>query len=302
MQVAITGGTGYIGRHLVEALLARGDDPVVISRSPGNPWSPGRVTVVRGDPRQPGAWQDAVARADGVVNLAGAPIVEPPKRWTKRRKDLLWESRVATTLNVVAAIRDAARPPRVLVSGSAIGYYGPRGDDDVDERASAGQDFLGRLASAWEAAAGEAAGATRLTVVRTGLVLGPASPFLQPMVPLFRLGLGFWWGDGSQWLSWVHIADEIGMILHLLDREGLAGPFNLTAPHPVTVKEFAKTLGRAVHRPVWLPVPALPLRLALGEAADALLSLQRVIPRRAIETGYAFRFPRIEEALHAALA
>lgn len=296
MQVLLTGGTGFIGTHVVRALAARGDRCVVISRSGSDPWRDDRVRVVRADPTRPGPWQEEVAAAAAVVNLAGAPIVEPPKRWTDERKRALRASRVETTRQIVAAIRAAPTAPRALVSASAIGYYGGRGDAVVDETTPAGDDFLARLAADWEAAALEAADVTRVALTRTGMVLGAGGGALAPLLPLFKLGLGGPWGDGTQWWSWIHLADEVGLICFLLDGD-LAGPVNLTAPSPVTVREFAQTLGRVLGRPAVLRVPAPLLRLALGEAADALLELQRVVPRRAIEAGYRFQFPEIEGAL-----
>ncbi len=296
MKVFLTGGTGFIGRHLVDALTARGDECVVVSRSATDTWRRTTVRVVRGDPKEAGDWQRELHGADAVVNLAGEIIVDPPKRWTAARKARLRASRIETTRRVVEAIGRAAAPPRVLLSGSGVGYYGPRGDDVVDERAPPGDDFLARLGVDWEAAAQPATALCRVAYLRTAPVLGLGGGPLRPMLPIFKLGLGGPWGDGRQWWSWIHLADHVGLTLHLLDHD-VRGPVNLTAPHPVTVTEFATALGRALHRPAVLRVPGFALRLALGEAATALLDLQRVVPRRALEAGYAFRFSRVEEAL-----
>jgi len=296
MRVFVVGGTGFIGRHLVESLAGRGDECVVLSRGSSDPWGSPRVRLIVGDPTRPGDWQGEVAVADAVINLAGTRIVDPLSRWTDARKRLLTSSRVETTSNVVAAIQAAPSPPSAFLSASAIGYYGARGDAVVDEEEPPGEDFLAALALAWERAALEAEGTTRVTLLRTGLVLGRGGGVLDTLMPLFRMGLGGPWGSGRQWWSWIHLADEVGIILHALD-QGLRGAFNLTAPNPVTVAQFATALGRALERPAILPAPGFALRLALGEAADALLDLQRVVPRRALEAGYAFRFPEIDGAL-----
>lgn len=300
MRIFLTGGTGYIGRHVVAALRTRGDTCIVVSRSDHSPWIDSGVHLVRGNPTLAGTWQAELDGCDAVINLAGAPIVEPPKRWTDARKRVLRDSRVETTRRVVEGMRQASRPPRTLVSASAIGYYGGRGDTRLDESASPGTDFLGKLSVDWEGAAQAAEPPARVAVIRTGMVLGPGAPVLAPMVPLFKLGLGGWWGRGDEWWSWIHIADEVGLILHLLDHD-LRGAFNLTAPNPVTVKQFAKTLGRVLRRPVLVGAPGWLVRLGLGEAADALLHLQRVVPHRAVESGYVFRYAELEPALRDAL-
>lgn len=296
MRVFLTGGTGFIGTHVVHALLARGDDCVVVSRSGRNPWQHERARVIQSDPTKPGDWQHDAAAADIIVNLAGHRIVEPPHRWTEERKALIRRSRIETTRQCVAAMRAASTVPRALVSASAIGYYGDRGDEVLDEAKPPGDDFLAELSVAWEGAAREAEGITRVTLLRTGMVLHPEEGALAPLVPLFKLGLGGPWGSGEQWWSWIHLADEIGLILLAIDND-LPGPLNLTAPHPVTVDQFAKALGDALKRPALLRAPAFAMRLALGEAADALLGSLRVVPQRALDAGYAFRFPELNRAL-----
>jgi uncharacterized protein (TIGR01777 family) len=203
---------------------------------------------------------------------------------------------VDTTRNLVAAIRAAGKPPVALISSSAIGYYGARGDAIIDEMTPPGTDFLASLCVDWEAAAQEAATATTVTLLRSGLVLGKGGGGLSPLMMVFKLGIGGPWGDGRQWWSWIHLADEVGLILHLIQHP-VAGPVNLTAPNPVTVNDFAAAMGRALHRPAGIRVPEFAMRLGLGEAADALFNLQRVVPKRALEFGYRFRFERIEEAL-----
>lgn len=296
MRVFVTGGTGFIGSHVVSALVARGDECVVLSRSGRDPWDHPAVRVVRGDPTLAGGWQTEVAKTDVIVNLAGAKIVDPPHRWTEARKALLRQSRIDTTQNLVAAMKQASPGPEVLLSSSAVGFYGSRGDAIVDESSPPGDDFLAALAQDWEAAALEAQDSATVVLLRTGLVLGQGGGVLEALLPLFRLGLGGPWGSGNQWWAWIHLEDHIRLILHAL-KQRLSGPVNLTAPNPVTVAEFARALGKALHRPAFLPAPAFALRLMLGEAAEALLDLQRAVPTRALEVGFEFQFPTIEEAL-----
>jgi hypothetical protein len=296
VRVFLTGGTGFVGRHVVAALIERGHRCVVVSRSATSPWTADAVEVVRGDPTRPGPWQAALSACDAVVNLAGAPIVDPPHRWTAARKLQIRESRLETTRSVVDVLRGAQSRPTVLVSASAVGYYGSRGDRPLDETASPGEDFLARLCVAWEEAARGAADVTRVTLVRMGIVLGAGGGALQPMLTPFRIGLGGPWGTGTQWWPWIHADDAVGLILLALERD-LPGAINVAAPTPVTVNEFARTLGAALSRPALARVPEFALRFALGEAAEALLASQRVIPRRALDVGYAFRFPELRPAL-----
>ncbi|MGD8727475.1 MAG: TIGR01777 family oxidoreductase, partial [Gemmatimonadales bacterium] len=215
---------------------------------------------------------------------------------TPARKRLLKSSRLEVAENVVAAIKDAGTPPTVFLSSSAIGFYGFRGDDVVDEAEPAGGDFLASLSWEWERTARRAEDSTRVTLLRTGLVLGPGGGVLDALLPLFKLGLGGPWGSGEQWLSWIHMADQVGIMLFALDHD-LAGPVNVTAPRPVTVNEFVTTLGKVVGKRAILPAPAFALRVGLGQAASALLDLQRVVPRRALGAGYEFRFPEVDAAL-----
>jgi len=299
MRVFLTGGTGFIGRHVVDALVGQGHECVVVSRGTRT-WNSVAVEVVRGDPTKSGPWQKAVWTADAVVNLVGAPIVDPPHRWTDARKAVIRASRVESTHCVVDAIREASSPPRVLVSGSAIGYYGSRGDRLLDETAPPGNDFLAKLCIEWEEAARAAEDSTRVTVLRTAPVLGRDGGVLQPMLPAFKMGLGGAWGSGDQWWSWIHIADVVGIILVALERD-LSGAVNVTAPLPMSVNEFVKTLASVLHRPAVARVPEFALRLALGEAAETLLASLRVAPRRMLDTGYAFQFPELRAALEAVL-
>lgn len=295
MRVFLTGGTGFIGSHLVSALVEQGHRCLVVSRGTRT-WDSDDVELIRGDPTRSGPWQKALATCDAVVNLAGATLVDPPHRWTQARKAVIRRSRVETTHCVVDAIRDAPTPPRVLVSGSGINYYGSRGDRLLDESAAPGDNFLARLCIEWEEAARAVEGTTRVTLLRTAPVLGRGGGVLPPMLPAFRLGLGGSWGAGTQWWSWVHIADVVGIVLFALERQ-LPGALNVAAPMPVTVNAFAKTLADVLHRPALARVPEFALRLALGEAAEALLASVRAVPRRVLDTGYLFQFPEVRPAL-----
>jgi uncharacterized protein (TIGR01777 family) len=296
VHVFLTGATGFVGTELVRALLERGDRCTVVSRTGRDTWGGNRVRVVRADPGAAGPWQREMIGADAVVNLAGERIVEPLHRWTAARKARLTGSRLDVTRRVVEAIREASPPPAVFLSGSAIGYYGSRGDEVLEESAPPGKDFLASLARAWEATALEARELLPVATLRIGIVLGSGGGALEPLRRVFRLGLGGPWGDGRQWWSWIHLADAVSLALFALDRR-MTGPLNVTAPNPVRVREFATALGRALGRPAIIPAPSLVLRLALGEAADTLLASQRVLPARVMAEGYRFRFPALDEAL-----
>jgi uncharacterized protein (TIGR01777 family) len=298
MQVLITGGTGFIGKTLCRRLLQQGHQLTVLSRQ-----SPDTVQRLCGAAVTPLASLKALspqAGFDAVVNLAGESIVA--RRWTDARKNVLWDSRVALTEELVGFIAAAERKPGVLVSGSAVGYYGDRGDAPLDEDSGFADDFGHRLCAAWEKAALRAEEhGVRVCVLRTGLVVGRDGGFLQRMLLPFKLGLGGRIGDGRQWMSWVHLDDHVAMTDHLLNHAHLDGVFNATSPHPVTNLEFTECLARLLKRPALLPVPAIALRLLLGEMAELLLGGQRVLPARWQQENFPYRYPRIEEALKEAL-
>jgi len=276
MKIAIAGGTGFLGRALAGSLASDGHDVVVLRR--------GSTAEIDG--------------ADGVVNLSGESIAG--KRWTGAQKERIRDSRVKTTRALVEAIRRAKRPPSVFVSGSAVGYYGPHGDEIVTEDTPAGSDFLAGVCVQWEEAAASAMGFTRVVYARTGVVLERDGGALPPMLPPFRFGVGGPVGSGRQFWPWIHRADWVAMVRWALATPRVSGPINVTAPAPVTNAEFAHALGRALHRPAFVPTPAFAMRLILGEMADALvLSGQRAIPQRAEHAGFAFAYPRLDGALRA---
>lgn len=293
MRVFVTGASGLIGVALCRALVERGHAVTALSRSAAPRGLPPGVRVVSGDPAARGAWQETLADCDACVNLAGEPLAGG--RWTGARKQAIRESRVLATRNVAEVV--AARGPSVLVSASAIGYYGPHGDEPLDERSPPGDDFVARVARDWEAAAAPAGARARVVLLRTGLVLAPRGGALQQMVLPFRLFAGGPIGDGAFWQSWIHLADEVGLLQLALEDERAGGPINATAPEPVRNRDFAAALGRALRRPSLLPTPVLAVRALFGEMASIVVTGQRVLPRRALELGYRYRFPRLEGAL-----
>lgn len=295
MHVVISGGTGYLGEALAAALGREGHRVSVLTRR-ARPGHPGDIAWdATGDA---GPWASQLEGADAIVNLAGAGIAD--KRWTAGRKALLLESRVRATTSLVKAAAGLAAPPRVFLSGSGVGIYGPCGDERVSEATPAGDDFMARLAARWELAAEPAARVSRLAFLRTAPVLGREG-VLAKMLPPFKLGVGGRLGSGRQWMPWIHVGDWVALTMHLLTDDRASGPVNLTAPEPVTNAGFTKALGRALGRPTVLPVPAFALKLALGELSSVLLTGQRAVPERARELGYEFRYPTVDDALAAAL-
>lgn len=292
MHVFVTGASGLIGRALVPALRAAGHEVTALSRTAPLGRSPTGATVVRGDPTQAGSWQEALARCDACVHLAGEPVAAG--RWTEERKRAIRESRVASTRHVAATI--ARGGPGVLIAGSAIGYYGERGDDEVDETSPPGDDFLARVCVDWEAAAAPAAVRARLVLLRTGIVLAAEGGALPQMLRPFRYFAGGPIGDGAFWQSWIHLADEVGLIVWALEG-GVEGPLDATAPAPARNRELARAIGEVLHRPSVLPVPRALIELTLGELASAVVVSQRVLPKKALALGYRFRFPELGPAL-----
>lgn len=280
MRIAVTGAGGFIGGALVRCLSQEGHPAVVVPRGLPDP------ALLEG--------------ADAVVHLAGEPVAQ---RWTPAAKQRIRASRAEGTLRLVETLASLARPPATLISASAIGFYGSRGDEVLTETSSPGSDFLASVCAEWESAAARAAGlGIRVVSLRTGMVLGPRGGALTKMLLPFRLGLGGRLGSGRQWMSWIHLDDLVALIRYALDERSLKGPVNATAPEPVTNTEFTRELGRALGRPAVLPVPALALRLLYGEMSEVLLSSQRVLPATAQAAGFAFRYPRLAPALRNLLA
>lgn len=308
MRVLITGGTGFLGRPLGQALLADQHDLTLLSRRPddalrlmgGN--HGGRLTVARWSADDsPREWAKLVNHHDVVVNLAGESIGD--HRWTAAVKQRLYDSRILLTRGLARGIQTASQPPALLVSGSAVGYYGSRSDQVLTETSKPGSDFLAQICVDWEKAALDAASATtKVAVLRTGVVLGENGGALSRMLTPFRLGVGGPIGDGRQFMSWIHRHDWLALVKGIISYQ-FDGVFNLTAPTPVTNREFARELGKAMGRPAIMPLPAFAVKLAFGEMGDALLlSSQRAVPQRALDQGYQFDFPTIARALPAALS
>lgn len=299
MRVFITGGTGLVGTRLIEKLRQRGDEVVLLSRQKNATAREG-VRMVQGDPTTAGPSMDQVKECDAVINLVGENLFG--RRWNADVKESLRRSRVESTRHVVEALKASPRradgSPKVLVSASAIGIYGPHGDEELTESSPAADDFLGRLCREWEqtALAAESAG-VRVVLVRIGVVLDARGGALEKMLPPFRMFAGGPVGSGRQQMSWIHHEDLVGLFLLALDRSELSGPINGTAPAPVTNRVFSTALGKALGRPSFMPAPAFMLRLMLGEVADVVTKGQRVLPRRAQEAGYSFRFADIDSAL-----
>jgi uncharacterized protein len=302
MRIFITGGTGLIGRRLVPRLVERGDEMVVLSRSESpRRFGNAEVTFVLGDPTRPGDWQATLATCDAVVNLAGENVAD--RRWTTESKTRIRDSRTLSTRRVVQAIGQADGQCRTLVSASAIGYYGSRGDAVLDESSGPGNDFLAEVNKAWEAEANRAAEhGVRVVCIRIGVVLDAAGGALAKLLPVFRRFAGGPVGSGRQWFSWIHHADLVGIITRALDDDTITGAVNATAPNPVTNREFSTALGRALRRPAIMRVPGVALRIGMGEAAGMVLASQRVVPRVALEHNHEFQFERIDAALADVLA
>jgi uncharacterized protein (TIGR01777 family) len=292
MHVFVTGATGLIGRALCAALAERGDQVTGLTRR-AVVAPPRGVRLLEGDPAAEGPWTAALGAADAVVHLAGEPVAGG--RWTAERKARLAASRLDSTRVVAAAV--AAGGPAVLVQGSAVGFYGDRGDEPLDEAAAPGRGFLADLSVRWEAAAAPAAARARVVLLRTGIVLAREGGALPALARPFRLFAGGPLGGGQAWQPWIHLADQVGLLLLALDDGGVRGPLNAVAPGVVRQAELARTLAEVLRRPNLFPVPGAALRLAVGEMAEVLLASQRVVPARAVAAGYRFRFPGLEAAL-----
>lgn len=299
MKVTATGATGLIGTRIVSELKARGDEVTVLSRDPERAREALGVEALRWDPMQGPAPAEAFAGRDGVVHLAGEPV---DQRWNEDSKRRIDASRETGTRNLVEGLRAAQPRPGVLVSASAVGYYGPHGDELVDEATPPAHDFLGEVTQHWEAQARAAEElGMRVVLMRTGIVLDGTGGALKAMLPPFKLGVGGPIAGGRHYIPWIHAADIAGMYIAALDDEHWSGPVNVTAPEPVTNKAFSKALGRALHRPAVAPIPAFAVKALFGEMSEIIVTGMRAVPVRAQQLGYPFRHPELDEALRSAL-
>ncbi len=295
MRVFITGGRGFVGTFLSRELARHGHDVTILTRreTPPIPEEPA-ISFLTGDPTREGPWMAAAPDHDWIINLAGASVFT---RWSAAHKQEIYDSRVQTTRNLVAALAAGDRR-QLFCSTSAIGYYGPRGDEELTEESPPGDDFLARLSRDWEAEALKALDlGVRVVITRFGLVLGPDGGVLGQMAPLFKFFLGGPVGSGSQWFSWIHRGDHARAFLFIKDHPEISGPVNFTAPQPVRNRELARTLGRVLHRPSFLTAPAFMMRLVLGEFAEVVLTGQKVLPQRLLAAGFSFDFPTLDAAL-----
>jgi uncharacterized protein len=300
MKLVITGASGFIGTALCQQLLQQGHTLTLFTR--GAPREP-NTGVKRWHHWTPGTlrdWDSELDGVDGVINLAGEPIAEI--KWSATQRRRLEKSRVDSTHVLVEGCAKAKHTPKFLINASAVGYYGPHGDEIITEEAPAGADFLSQLCLNWEA---EAMRAERLGMrvvrLRTGIVLGRGGGALEKMVPPFKWFTGGPLSSGKQWMSWIHLEDQVRLILYLIENQQAAGPINATAPNPARNKDFSRALGKVLHRPSWMPVPGFILRIGLGDMADMLLTGQRAMPAAAQKLGFEFRYPNLPEALQACM-
>lgn len=300
MRIVITGGSGLIGSAVAHEMGGAGHEVVILSRDLSKvklpPGTRPNVRTMQWDGKTGAGWSSLLDGDTAIVHLAGEGIADG--RWTESRKRRIRESRVGSGRAVLEAIRQAKEKPKALLQGSAVGYYGPCGDEVVTEGHAPGSDFLADVCVDWEASTADAEGlGVRRATLRTGIVLSPDGGALPKMSLPFKLGAGGPLGGGRQWVPWIHLADEVGAIRFLLERDDARGPFNLTAPQPLTNRDFGRALGKALHRPSLAPAPGFALRLVLGEMAGMLLNGQRAVPQRLLEMGYVFRFPEALQAL-----
>jgi uncharacterized protein (TIGR01777 family) len=294
MNVTVSGATGRIGRHLVAALKARGDDVVALSRDPDKAGEQLGVQAYAWDLKNEAVPRDALAGRDAVVHLAGEDVAQ---RWTKEAKAEILDSREKGTRNMVHSIFETKPRPKAFICASASGYYGDRGDDVVDEHEPPGSDWLAEVCARWERQADTAKVGTRMVIVRTGIVLDADGGALAKMLPFFKAGVGGPVGSGKQYMPWIHVDDLVGIYLAAIDHDRFNGAINASAPEPATNRQFAKALGSALNRPAVAPVPGFTIKLMYGEMAQVVLKGVRMVPGRAAELGYEFRHPDLGEAL-----
>lgn len=302
MKVLITGGSGLIGRALAASLAADGHEVVILSRSPERVSGlPNGVRAVGWDGRSAAGWATEADGADAIVNMAGASLKGEgflPSRWSKKRKALIRQSRADAGAAVVDAVRQAKVKPKMVLQASAVGYYGPRDEEIITEESTAGPDFLAEVCKVWEASTAEVESlGVRRVITRTGLLLTMQGGAFPLLVLPFRLFAGGPFGSGKQYYPWIHIDDYIAALRFLIESKTASGVYNVGAPNPVANREFARTLGRVLRRPSWLPAPAFAMRLALGEVSTVVLDGQRVVPARLEAEGFKFEFAELEPAL-----
>jgi uncharacterized protein (TIGR01777 family) len=296
MKILITGGTGFVGTQLTSRLIQDRHEVTILTRSlKGAKGSSPGISYLEGDPTKKGPWQEAIKNHDAVINLAGASIFS---KWTEEHKKAIRESRVSTTQNIVEGIPSDPSKKITLFSTSAVGYYGFCGDEELVEDSPPGNDFLARIAKEWE---GEALKArekgARVVITRFGIVMGEKGGALSQMIPLFKKYIGGPIGSGKQWFSWVHIKDLAEAFAFLIKHPEISGPVNVCSSNPVRNKDLAKALGKALHRPSFIPAPGFMVKLVLGEFGSVILEGQRVIPRKLLNNGFVFQYPDIEKAL-----
>ncbi len=294
MKFLITGGTGFVGSFLTKQLLENEHEVTVIGRSSAPVVRSGRFHAISADTTRKGSWQNALKDVDAVINLAGMSIFH---RWTSAYKQQIYDSRILTTRHVVEGMTGDRRP-QTLISTSAVGYYGSRGDDILTEAEPCGADFLSRVGKDWEHEAFEAEKKNvRVVAARFGVVLGSSGGALKQMLTPFKWFVGGPMGSGQQWFSWIHIADLLAGLMFVLENSNIQGPVNLCSPAPVTSGELASILGAVLHRPAVIPAPSIALRFILGEFAETLLASQRAIPEKLLNSGFVFRFPDLKDTL-----
>ena len=298
MKVLVTGATGFVGKRVVKQLLDGGDEVVVLTRNLA------KAALTLGSNCKYYQWLDTLANppaeafngVDGIINLMGEGIAD--KRWDEDQKKKIYDSRIISTGKLIETIKGLPSKPKVMVSTSAVGVYGNRNEEEITEESTLGNDFLAGVCKDWEAEANKAAAlGIRVAIIRTGVVLGRGGGALKKMLPIFKLGAGGPVGNGKQYMSWIHVDDLASMYVEVLKNNTVQGPFNGTAPYPATSKEFARTLGKTLHRPAFAPAPAFALKMVFGEMSAVLLEGQKVIPLKFKDKKFRYRYPTLEMAL-----
>ncbi|OGW84578.1 MAG: TIGR01777 family protein [Omnitrophica bacterium RIFCSPHIGHO2_02_FULL_46_11] len=300
MKIIVTGASGFIGRALCEALLNRGEDLILLTRASSKAPRHSKASVVVWNPEDSDSIVNEIDGSDAVINLAGEPVIG--KRWTNDQKQKILESRVHATKIIANSIKKATHKPKVLINASAVGYYGPHGNEVLDEETGPGNDFLAEACKTWEAHAMRVEDfGVRVVRLRIGIVLSRGGGALQIMIPPFKMFLGGWLGSGNQWMSWIRRSDLVRLVLFCLDHPEAKGAINAVAPQPVTNKVFSMVLAQVLSKPCLFPVPGFALKMFMGEVADMLLTGQRVSPKKAQSLGFSFQYPELRRALGSTL-